>query len=167
MGEWVDVFFRIIQMTTKSVPSGFGLFIVEESWRVTLTVLFESEPWNNVWFHSFTNELLRSPFRLEVIDGVIPSLSRVSIEFPTVSLVRGSPVWHSETLEQGSWSSVEVHISDSFEEGFWMEVLGIDVVLNHWLLVEFIHIEVFNSEAYIILNLKLGQDGELWSYLLL
>ena len=42
-----------------------------------------------------------------------------------------------------------------------MEVLSIDVELNVWLFVELLHIEVFNSDTYIILNLKLGegQDG--------
>ena len=44
-----------------------------------------------------------------------------------------------------------------------MEILSVDVILDIGLLVEFIHIEVFNSDTYIILNLKLGkgQDGGL------
>lgn len=85
--------------------------------------------------------------------SIFPGLSGVGIKFPTVSLLRGGPVWYSESLEQGSWSSIEVDISDSLEEGFGMEVLSVDVILNVWLLVELIAIEVFNSNTYyIILN---------------
>lgn len=84
-------------------------------------------------------------------------------------LLCGGPVRNLETLEESSWASVEVDISDSFEKGIWVEVLCVDVVLDVGLLVEFICIQVFNSEAYIILNLKLGkgQDGGCESYLLL
>jgi hypothetical protein len=84
-----------------------------------------------------------------------------------MSLLRGSPIWYSETLEESSWSSVEVNISNSFKESFWMEVLGIDVVLNVWFFEEFIHIEVFNSDTYIILILKLGKAKMVSTYLLL
>lgn len=71
-----------------------------------------------------------------------------------MSLLCGGPVGYLETLEEGSWSSVEVDVSDSFEEGVWVEILSVDVELNVWLLVELIHIEVFNSNTYIILNCK-------------
>lgn len=84
--------------------------------------------------------------------SIFPGLSGVSIEFPAVSLLSSSPVGYLESLEEGSWSSIEVDISDSFEEGLWMEVLSIDMELNVWLLVELVAIEVFNSNTYIILN---------------
>lgn len=69
-----------------------------------------------------------------------------------MSLLSGGPIWNLESLEKSSWSSVEVNISDSFQKGVWVEVLSVDVILNVWLLVEFIGIEVFNSNSYIILN---------------
>jgi hypothetical protein len=69
-----------------------------------------------------------------------------------VSLLSGGPIGYSETLEESSGSSVEVDISDSFEEGLGVEVLSVDVELNVRLLMELVTIEVFNSNTYIILN---------------
>jgi hypothetical protein len=86
------------------------------------------------------------------VHGVVPSLSGVGIEFPTVCLLGGSPVGDLETLEEGSGSSVEVNFSNSLEEGVRVEVLSINVMLNVRLLVEFIAIEILNSNTYIILN---------------
>jgi len=86
------------------------------------------------------------------MDSIFPGLSGVSIKLPSVSFLSSSPVWDSETLEDGSWSSVESDISYTLQKSIWVEVLGIYVVLNVWLLVEFVNIEVFNSNTYIILN---------------
>ncbi len=86
------------------------------------------------------------------MESIFPRLSGISIEFPTVSFLGGGPIWYSETLEESSWSSVEVYISNTLQESVGMEVLTIDVIVNHWLLVEFVCIEVFNSNTYIILN---------------
>jgi hypothetical protein len=69
-----------------------------------------------------------------------------------VSLLSGGPVGDLEALEESSGSSIEGDVSDSFEEGVGVEVLGVDVELNVGLLVELIAIEVLNSNAYIILN---------------
>ena len=113
--------------------------------------MLESEPFNDVWFLSLTSELHGSPLGVQIVEGVFPGLSGVGIKFPTVSLLRGGPVWYLESLEQGSWSSIEVDISNSLEEGFGMEVLSVDVILNVWLFVELIAIEVFNSNTYYIL----------------
>ncbi len=84
--------------------------------------------------------------------GVLPSLTRVGVELPAVSLLGGGPVGDLETLEEGSGLSVEGHIADTLEEGLGVEVLSVDVVLDVGLLVEFIAIEVLNSNTYIILN---------------
>jgi hypothetical protein len=73
---------------------------------------------------------------------------------PSVSVFRGSPVWHLESLEQSSWSSVERNISNSLEEGLWMEILSENMVHNIWLLVEFLAIEVLDSNSYIIIKIK-------------
>lgn len=67
-------------------------------------------------------------------------------------LLSGGPVGDSEALEEGTWASVEVNFTDTLEEGVGVEVLSINVMLNVWLLVEFIAIEVLNSNTYIILN---------------
>jgi len=86
------------------------------------------------------------------VHGVVPSLSGVGIEFPSVLLLSGGPVGDLETLEEGSGSSVELNFSYSLEEGLRVEVLSKNVMLNVRLLVEFIAIEILNSNTYIILN---------------
>ena len=65
-------------------------------------------------------------------------------------LLSGGPVGDLEALEEGPWASVEVDFTDTLEEGLGVEILGIDVVLDVGLLVEFIRIEVLNSNTYII-----------------
>lgn len=154
MGEWVMFSFNVVHMTTISEPGWFGDFIVEKSWRRSLTPLLESEPFDDVWLLSFTSELGWSPLWVQVMESIFPSLSWVCVKFPTVSLLSGGPIWNLETLEESSWSSVEVNISYSLEEGIWVEILSINVELNVWFFVELIHIEVFNSNTYIILNWK-------------
>jgi hypothetical protein len=84
--------------------------------------------------------------------SIIPSLSWVCIQFPSVSFVWSCPIRNFETLEECSWSSIEVNISNSFKKGFWMEELSINMIMNIWLFMEFIWIEVFYSNTYIILN---------------
>lgn len=64
-----------------------------------------------------------------------------------MSLLGGGPIRDSETLEEGSGSSVEVDISNSLKKGFRVEILSIDVELNVRFLVELVHIEVFNSNT--------------------
>jgi len=78
----------------------------------------------------------------------------VSVKIPSVLFLSCSPIWNSEPLEEGSGSSVKIDFSDSFEKTVWMEVLGIDVEVNVWLLVELVAIEVFNSNTYIIIKFK-------------
>ena len=68
-------------------------------------------------------------------------------------LLCGGPVGYLESLEEGTGASVEVDVSDSLEEGLGVEVLCVYVMLNVWLLVEFIAIEVLNSNTYIILKI--------------
>jgi len=69
-----------------------------------------------------------------------------------VCLLGGGPVGDPETLKESSGSSVEVNFSDSLEQALRVEVLSINVMLNVRLLVEFIAIEILNSNTYIILN---------------
>jgi hypothetical protein len=84
--------------------------------------------------------------------GIFPCLSGVSIELPAVALLSGGPVWNLEALEEGTRVSVKTNITNAFKETIGVEVLSEDVVLNVWLLVEFIAIEILNSNTYIILN---------------
>ena len=67
-------------------------------------------------------------------------------------LLSGGPVRNLEALEECTRLSVEANITDTLKESCRVEVLSVDVVLNVRLLVEFIAIEVLNSNTYIILN---------------
>ena len=67
-------------------------------------------------------------------------------------LLSGGPVGNLEALEEGTRVSVEADVTDTLKEGVRVEVLSENVMLNVGLLVEFIAIEVFDSNTYIILN---------------
>lgn len=67
-------------------------------------------------------------------------------------LLSGGPVGNLEALEEGTRVSVEADVTDTLKEGVWVEVLSENVMLNVGLLVEFIAIEVLDSNTYIILN---------------
>lgn len=69
-----------------------------------------------------------------------------------MALLSGGPVGDLEALEEGAWLSEETNVADTLKEGLRVEVLSVDVVLNVGLLVEFIAIEVLDSNTYIILN---------------
>ena len=132
-----------------SQPVWLSDLIVEKSGGSTFTPLLKSEPLDNVWLLSLSEELHWGPLGRKIGEGVLPSLSGVGIDLPSISLFSGGPVWDSETLEESSWSSVETDISDSLEEGLRMEVLSIDVMHDIWLLVELVAVEVLNSNTYI------------------
>lgn len=67
-------------------------------------------------------------------------------------LLSGGPVGNLEALEEGTRVSVEADVTDTLKEGVRVEVLSENVMLNVGLLVEFIAIEVLDSNTYIILN---------------
>ena len=69
-----------------------------------------------------------------------------------MSLLSGGQVGYLEALEEGTRVSIEADFTDTFEEGVGVEVLSKNVMLDVRLLVEFIAIEVLNSNTYIILN---------------
>ena len=69
-----------------------------------------------------------------------------------MALLSCGPVGDLEALEEGTRSTVEIHVSHTLEKSLGGEVLSVDVVLNVRLLEEFIAIEVLNSNTYIILN---------------
>lgn len=68
--------------------------------------------------------------------------------FKSAHVFSSCPVWYLESLEKGSWSSIEGAISDSFEEGMWVEVLSINVMHVIWFLVEFVVVEVIDTDSY-------------------
>jgi hypothetical protein len=152
VSERVKGLIGVVEVTTVSEPSGLGDLVVEEARGVTLTPLLKSEPVQDVRLESLTGELHRGPLTVQVMHGVFPSLSGVSIELPAVLLLSGCPVGNLEALEEGSGVSVESDITDALMESSGVEVLSEDVVLNVRLLVEFIAIEILNSNTYIILN---------------
>jgi hypothetical protein len=152
VSERVENFISVlgIKMSVMSVPPWLWDLIIEESGGVTLTELLESEPLEWVWFLSFSKEWSWSTLGVEFVHGIIPGLSGIAIEFPSDGLGSLGPVWNLVSLEDGSWSSVEGNISDSFEEGRWMEILSIYVMHVVWLLEEFLMIEILNPNTYII-----------------
>ena len=152
VSERVKGLIGVVEVTTVSEPSGLGDLVVEEARGVTLTPLLKSEPVQDVRLESLTGELHGSPLTVQVVHGIFPSLSGVSIELPTVALLSGGPVGDLEALEEGTGVSVEADVTDALKEGIGVEVLSEDVVLNIRLLVEFIAIEILNSNTYIILN---------------
>lgn len=84
--------------------------------------------------------------------SVLPCLSGVGIKLPAVAFLSGGPVGNFKALEECARVSVETDISHTLEEGLRVEILSKNMMLDVWLLVEFIAIEVFNSNTYIILN---------------
>ena len=140
-------------VTSMSVPSRLGLLVVEESGRESFSELLVSEPLERVGFLTrFSLELHGSPFGVEVVHGVVPGSSGVGIIFPAVVLLGGGPVGNSESLENGTGLSVESNVTDALEHGVGVEVLGVQVMHDIRLLVEFVGVNVLNAEAYIILN---------------
>lgn len=89
---------------------------------------------------------------MQVIHCVLPGLSGVGVDFPAVLLLGGSPVGDSEALEHSARLSVETDITDSFEDGGGVEVLGVHVEHDVGLFVEFVAVNVLNSQSYIIIN---------------
>ena len=152
VSERVQGLLGVVEVTTVSEPSGLGHLVVEEARGVTFSPLLESEPVQDVGLESLTSELHGSPLTVQVMHGIFPRLSGVSIEVPAVALFSGSPVRNLEALEEGTRVSVEADLTDALKETIGVEVLSEDVMLNVGLLVEFIAIEILNSNTYIILN---------------
>lgn len=75
LGEGIQSFFRFVEVSSISEPGWLGDLVVEQTGRVTLTELFKSEPVEDVWLHSLTEELHGSPFTVHIMHCVIPSLA--------------------------------------------------------------------------------------------
>ena len=152
VGEGVKLLLGVIKMTTISEPSWLGDFVIEETRAVTFAPLLKSEPVENVWLQSLTSELHWSPLTVQIVHSILPRLARISIKLPTVGLFGCGPVGDLESLEKSTRATIELDLTNTLKHCRWMEVLSIDVMHDVGLLVEFIAIEVLNSNTYIILN---------------
>jgi len=137
-------------VATMAVPSRLGLLVVEKSGGESLSELLVSEPLKGVrLLAGFTLELHGSPLGVEIVHGVVPGSSGVGIVFPAVVLLGSSPVGDFESLEEGTGLSVESDVTDTLEHGVGVEVLGVQVMHDIRLLVEFVAVYVLNAEASI------------------
>ena len=89
---------------------------------------------------------------MEIMHSIIPSFSREEINLPTVHFVSLSPLWHFEAFIKSSSFSIELYISNSLQKGFGVEILSINMIHEVWLFVEFLTVEVLDTNTYIKLN---------------
>lgn len=137
-------------VTTVSVPSRLWLLVVEKSGGESFSELLVSEPLERVrLLTTFSLELHRSPFGVEVVHSVVPGSSGIGIIFPPILLLSGSPVRDFETLEECAGLSVESDITDTLKHGVGVEILSVQMVHDIRFLVEFVAVYVLNTEASI------------------
>lgn len=152
LGEGVELLLGIVDVALVSEPQWLWHFVEEESGRVTLTELLETEPLEDVWLLSFTPEWHWSGLSVEIVHSIVPSLSGVGINLPAVSVLGLGPLWHLETFVENSGLSIELDLSHSLHEGLWVEVLSVNMPHEVWLLMELLAIEVLNTNTYTINN---------------
>lgn len=75
VGEGLNILLGLVVVASVSDPSGLGSFVIEQSGGCTFSILLKSEPSKGIWFQSLTSKLLRSPFGVQVIHGIVPCLS--------------------------------------------------------------------------------------------
>ena len=143
-------------VTLLSSPAHLGNFVVEETVAKATEEVLEAEQLEQVRLLTVTSELGGGPLSLEVVEGVLPGLARVSIDIPTVHFLALSPVGHAEALEDGAGLSVEGHVSHTLENSLRVEVLRVDVVHHVGFLVELVAVDILNTEAYIIIKIKIS-----------
>ena len=145
------------EMALVALPVHLGHFVVEHAGTIASEPVLSSEPLKRVGLLTFTVERYRGPFSLKIVHGVVPGLTRVGIDVPTVHVLVLSPVGDAETLEDGPGSAIEGDITDTLKQGLGVEVLGIDVMHNVGLLVELVAIDILDAQSYIIIKIKLAQ----------
>ena len=145
------------EMALVALPVHLGHFVVEHAGTIASEPVLSSEPLKRVGLLTFTVERYRGPFSLKIVHGVVPGLTRVGIDVPTVHVLVLSPVGDAETLEDGPGSAIEGDITDALKQGLGVEVLGIDVMHNVGLLVELVAIDILDAQSYIIIKIKLAQ----------
>ena len=147
-------------VTSLAPPAHLGHFVVEETSTESTSPVLEAEPLEWVRLLALSSELLGGPLGLQVEHGVVPSLAGVGINVPAVLVLVLSPVGNAESLEDGSGASVEADVSDTLEEGVWVEILGVHVMHHVRLLVELVAIHILNAKSYIIIKIKISTIGE-------
>ena len=145
------------EMALVALPVHLGDFVVEHAGTIASEPVLSSEPLKRIGLLTFTVERYRGPFSLKIVHGVVPGLTRVGIDVPTVHVLVLSPVGDAETLEDGPRSTIEGDITDALKQGLWMEVLSIDVMHNVGLLVELVAIDILDTQSYIIIKIKLAR----------
>ena len=141
-------------VTLLAFPGELGHFVEEQTATIATKPVLESEPLKRIGLLTLTGVRLGGPLSFDVVHGVVPSLTRVSIDIPAVSVLVLGPVGDFESLEDGSRTTVEGNISYTLEEGVWMEVLSVNVMHHIRLLVELVAIDILNTESYIIIKIK-------------
>lgn len=143
-------------------PAHLRRFIVEETILVATSPVLEAEPLQWVRLLTLTIELYGGPFGLQVVHGVLPSLTRIAIEVPTVLVLVLSPIGNAESLEDSPWASVECNISDTLKKGFRVEILSVDVMHDIGLLMELVMVNVLNTQTCLscLLNVEPVSDEE-------
>ena len=143
-------------VTLVSLPRHLGHFVVEETGTVSSEPVLESEPLEGVRLLTLTMELLGGPFGFKIVHGVLPRLSGVGINVPTVLVLVLSPIGDFETLEDGSGTTVEGNVTDALKKSVWVEVLSVDVMHHIRLLVELVTVYILDTETYIIIKIKIS-----------
>ena len=78
-----------------------------------------------------------------------------------------SPFRYFESLEKSRSSSVESDISHSLVQGDWMEMLSIDVPVNWRLSIEFVLVELINSDSGSLAGVHMeaiSESSPVWSH---
>ena len=104
-------------MAVFSPPSWLWDLIVEESVSVTVENLLKAEPLKRVWLLAMSSELSWGPLTSEVLHCAFPSLARVGIIISLAASLGSGPLWDSEALEDGSWTSVETNVANALLKG--------------------------------------------------
>ena len=141
-------------MAFLTSPAHLGHLVVEETILEATSPVLHAEPLKRVRLLTLSSKLLGSPLGLKIKHGVIPGLSRVGINVPAVLVLVLGPVGHAETLEDGSGASVEGDVSHTLKKGVWVEVLGVHVMHDIWLLVELVAVYILDTKSYIIIKNK-------------
>lgn len=162
--ERVKLLLHVVNMTIVSKPVDLGLLVEEKSGAQTLSKVLQSEPFDGISLNTLTDELHGGGLSMEIVEGVLPCLSGVSINLPAASLLGGSPLRDFETLEESSGSSVELDLSNTFSQSIRVEILSINMVHVIGLLMELIHVEILDSDTNLagLLNMEsIGDKGNI------
>jgi len=148
------------KVTLVDLPGHHGGLVVEEAGTEAAHEVLEAEPLERVRILTLTTELLGGPLSLNIVHGVHPGLTRVSIHIPAVLVLVLSPVGDAETLEDGTGTAVEADVTDALKEGLGMEILSVDVMHDIRLLVELVAVHILDAKACLSSLLDVESVGD-------